>query len=74
MDAFGVETVRCFVSKKRVAEMLARGWTVVGPGEEGSLLMQGPDPDGMPQDFDRFTQPLAGRAWLHAMEALDQAA
>ncbi|HYG90576.1 MAG TPA: hypothetical protein VD978_30450 [Azospirillum sp.] len=74
MDAFGVETVKTYISKKRVAEMLARGWTIVGPGEEGSLLMEGPDPDGMPQSLESLTRPLVGQAWLRAMEALGQAA
>ena len=72
--AFGVETVKTYITKKRVAEMMARGWTILGPGEEGSLLMEGPDPDGMPQALETLMQPLVGRAWLRAMEALDQAA
>ena len=74
MTAFESETVKAFIARARVSEMLARGWTIVGPGEEGTLLMQGPDLDGTPQPLESLMQPLTGRAWLRAMEGLREAA
>jgi len=74
MDAFGNETVKAYIAKPRVPEMLARGWRILGPGEEGSLLMQGPDLEGEAQALESLLQPLTGRAWLRAMEGLREAA
>ncbi|MBY6266176.1 hypothetical protein EI613_30330 [Azospirillum sp. 412522] len=42
MDDFAPDHVRAFIARTRVAEMKSRGWRVLGPGEEGSLLMEGP--------------------------------
>ena len=74
MGSFHVETVKAYISRKRVTEMLARGWTILGPGGEGMLLMEGPDPDGEPEPLESFIRPLVGRDWLRAMERLDEAA
>ncbi|KAA0598577.1 hypothetical protein J2848_001057 [Azospirillum lipoferum] len=42
MDDLAHDHVRAFIARTRVAEMKSRGWRVLGPGEEGSLLMEGP--------------------------------
>lgn len=42
MDDLAQDHVRAFIARTRVAEMKSRGWQVLGPGEEGSLLMEGP--------------------------------
>lgn len=42
MDDLAQDHVRAFIARTRVAEMKSRGWRVLGPGEEGSLLMEGP--------------------------------
>ncbi|WP_372398851.1 hypothetical protein ABMY26_19590 [Azospirillum sp. HJ39] len=42
MDDLAPDHVRAFISRARVGEMKSRGWRVLGPGEEGSLLMEGP--------------------------------
>lgn len=42
MDDLAPDHVRAFIARTRVAEMKSRGWRVLGPGEEGSLLMEGP--------------------------------
>ncbi|WP_377809186.1 hypothetical protein ABNQ38_15440 [Azospirillum sp. A29] len=42
MDDLAYDHVRAFIARTRVAEMKSRGWRVLGPGEEGSLLMEGP--------------------------------
>ena len=74
MGSFAVEKVKAYISRNRVAEMQARGWTILGPGGEGMLLMEGPDPDGMPESLESLARPLVGRAWLRAMERLETAA
>ena len=74
MGSYAVENVKAYISRKRVAEMQARGWTILGPGGEGMMLMEGPDPDGMPEPLESLTQSLVGRAWLRAMERLEEAA
>lgn len=69
------ETVKAYIARNRMPEMLARGWKVLGPGGEGMLLMEGPDPDEHePESLESLTQPLIGRAWLRAMERLEEAA
>lgn len=65
-------TARCLIAKPRVAEMQARGWTVVGPGEEGTLLMEGPEFDGGFQPLARFAAPTVEAAWERAMERLNR--
>ncbi|ALG71352.1 hypothetical protein VY88_01690 [Azospirillum thiophilum] len=42
MDDLAPDHVRAFISRARVGEMKSRGWRTLGPGEEGSLLMEGP--------------------------------
>ena len=42
MDDLAPDHVRAFIARTRVAEMKSRGWRVLGPGEEGSILMEGP--------------------------------
>lgn len=46
MDDLAHDHIRAFIARTRVAEMKSRGWRVLGPGEEGSLLMEGPMPTG----------------------------
>lgn len=41
--------VRAPIARGRIGEMLARGWTVVAIGDEERVWMEGPDPDGAPQ-------------------------
>ncbi|CAO3429700.1 hypothetical protein [Azospirillum doebereinerae] len=55
MDSFALDPVRALISRTRVAEMKSLGWRVVGPGEEGSFLMEGPETGGGPE---RLVQPL----------------
>ena len=75
MGSFAVENVKAYISRKRVTEMLARGWTILGPSGEGMLLMEGPDPDDcLPDALESLVEPLVGRAWLRVMERLDEAA
>ena len=74
MGSFAVENVKAYIARNRVAEMQARGWTILGPGGEGMMLMEGPDPDDCdPESLESLIQPLTGRAWLHAMERLEEA-
>ncbi|MBK1836643.1 hypothetical protein JHL17_04390 [Azospirillum sp. YIM B02556] len=42
MDHLAPDHVRAFIARTRVAELKSRGWRVLGPGEEGSILMEGP--------------------------------
>lgn len=44
MDDLALDHVRAFIARTRVAEMKSRGWRVLGPVEEGSILMEGPMP------------------------------
>lgn len=75
MGSFAVETVKAYIARNRVAEMQARGWTILGPGGEGMMLMEGPDPDERAaESLESLAQPLIGRAWLRAMERLETAA
>lgn len=75
VGSFAVEHVKAYISRNRVSEMLARGWTILGPGGEGMMLMEGPDPDdSLPEPLESLVQPLVGRAWLQAMALLDEAA
>lgn len=53
------DCVRAPIARGRVAEMLARGWTVVAIGEEDRVWMEGPDPDGEPR---QVFAPLAALA------------
>ncbi|HEY0837268.1 MAG TPA: hypothetical protein VGE72_25370 [Azospirillum sp.] len=64
MGVYATDHIRALISKKRVAEMLARGWCIIGAGEEGTLVMEGPDPDleGAPQAMAPLFGHLAERA------------
>ncbi|PWC39727.1 hypothetical protein [Azospirillum sp. TSO35-2] len=42
MNDLAPEHIRAFIARTRVADMKSRGWRVLGPGEEGSVLMEGP--------------------------------
>lgn len=75
MGSFAVENVKAYIARNRVPEMLARGWIILGPGGEGMMLMEGPDPDDCePESLESLTEPLVGRAWLRAMERLEEGA
>ncbi len=60
MDDLAPDHVRAFISRARVGEMKSRGWHVLGPGEEGSLLMEGPLVAG-PAMAAPLAAPLAAR-------------
>lgn len=47
MGEFTLDQDRALIARARVAELKSCGWRVIGPGEEGSVWMEGP--------------PLAGR-------------
>lgn len=48
MDMSALDHVRALISRTRVPEMKSRGWRVVAPGEEGSVMMEGPQLGGGP--------------------------
>jgi len=48
MDTSALDHVRALISRTRVPEMKSRGWRVVAPGEEGSVMMEGPQLGGGP--------------------------
>lgn len=50
--------VRALIARSRVAELQAQGWRIVGPGEEGSLTMEGPQAGGTPQRLGRLVDDL----------------
>lgn len=70
-DCTAAETVRARIPRARVAEMLERGWLILGPGGEGCLLMEGPEPDGAPAPLGRHLVPLASAAWDRAVARLE---
>lgn len=47
MGEFTLDQDRALIARARIAELKSCGWRVIGPGEEGSVWMEGP--------------PLAGR-------------
>ena len=71
METLVTDRVRARIAKGRAADMLARGWTLVGPAEEGVLLMGGPDPDleptPAPSPMAAFARPLLSRARTRAL-------
>jgi len=77
MDAFAPDHARALISRTRVAEMRSLGWRVVGPGEEGSFLMEGPELGGGParpaRPLDSLFDDLITRA-LERADAVDRAA
>lgn len=48
MDTSALDHVRALISRTRVPEMKSRGWRIVAPGEEGSVMMEGPQLGGGP--------------------------
>lgn len=66
-----IETVRARIARGRVAEMLARGWILLGPAEDGTMLMEGPEPDAAPQSIGRWTSAIADAAWECAVARLE---
>lgn len=72
MSEFAMDHVRAFISKTRVAEMKAKGWRVVGPGEEGSLLMEGPQPGGAPVRIAALVNDLFDDLVAQALERADR--
>ncbi len=70
---FGANHVRAFISKTRVAEMKAQGWRIVGPGEEGSLLMEGPQIGGAPVRMKSLVDDLFDDLVARALDRADAA-
>ncbi|AWK87114.1 hypothetical protein [Azospirillum thermophilum] len=73
MQDFAMDHVRSFIARPRVAEMQARGWRIVGPGEEGSLLMEGPQPGGRPEPVGLFVGDLFDEMIARALARADAA-
>ncbi len=71
MGEVAADHVRAFISKKRVSEMKAQGWRIVGPGEEGSLLMEGPQPAGAPVRMASLVNDLFDDLVARAIERAD---
>ncbi|WP_029007809.1 hypothetical protein [Azospirillum halopraeferens] len=71
MDTLVTDRVRARIAKPRAADLLARGWTILGPAGEGMLLMEGPDPDleptPAPSLLAAFARPLLSRARTRAL-------
>lgn len=42
MGEFTLDQDRALIARARVAELKSCGWRVIGPGEEGSVWMEGP--------------------------------
>lgn len=72
MSEFATDHVRAFIAKARVAEMKGRGWRVVGPGEEGSLLMEGPQLGGAPVRMASLVNDLFDEMIARALERADR--
>lgn len=72
MSDFAMDHVRAFIAKTRVAEMTAKGWCVVGPGEEGSLLMEGPQLGGAPVRLSALINDLFDDLVAQALERADR--
>ena len=71
MGEFATDHVRAFISRKRVNEMKAQGWRIVGPGEEGSLLMEGPQIGGAPVRMKSLVDDLFDDLVARAVERAD---
>lgn len=65
--------VRAFIARTRVAELQSRGWRIVGPGEEGSLLMEGPQTGGAPQRLGLLVDDLFDELVAAAVARADRA-
>ncbi|MBP2294242.1 hypothetical protein [Azospirillum rugosum] len=72
MSEFATDHVRAFIAKARVAEMKGRGWRVIGPGEEGSLLMEGPQLGGAPVRMASLVNDLFDDMIARALERADR--
>jgi len=68
MDDLAYDHIRAFIARTRVAEMKSRGWRVLGPGEEGSLLMEGPMPAGRAAVLEEPVGGLFGDLIARALE------
>lgn len=55
--------VRARIAKGRVAEMLARGWSVLDPGPESWTLMEGPEVDSAPEPIGSLIPPMLAEFW-----------
>ncbi len=42
MGEFTLDQDRALIARARIAELKSCGWRVIGPGEEGSVWMEGP--------------------------------
>ncbi len=73
MGGIATDQVRAFISRGRIAEMKAHGWRIVGPGEEGSLLMEGPPLGGAPVGMAGLVDDLFERLVARALERADAA-
>ncbi len=73
MDSFALDHVRALISRTRVQEMKSRGWRVVAPGEEGSVLMEGPPQGGGPTTLDRPLGSLFDTLIARALDRTDAA-
>lgn len=71
MDEFALDHIRALISRTRVAEMKSRGWRVLGPGEEGSLLMEGPQFAGKPERLEHPIGDVFGDLVARALERAD---
>ena len=72
MSDFALDHVRALIAKPRIAEMMAKGWCVVGPGEEGSLLMEGPQLGGSPVRLSALVNDLFDDLVAQALERADR--
>lgn len=63
----GDETIRAYIARGRVREMIGRGWSVIGMDAEDRVLMEGPDPEGpdpegAPRALAEVARPLIARS------------
>jgi len=56
--------IRAPIARGRVAEMLRKGWIVVGEVTEDRVIMAGPDPDGDWSSVGVALEPTFARAGL----------
>ncbi len=69
------DAVRAYIARGRVAEMLARGWRILGPQEESAVLMEGPDPapaEAAPQRLGALAASVMENAWERATARRDE--
>lgn len=58
--------IRAPIARGRVAEMLRKGWVVVGEVTEDRVVMAGPEPDGDWAPVGLLLEPTFARAGLGA--------